>query len=198
MAQKFKRILISGDSFAVKWPNTCDSWLDYLEKDFSITRVARAGIGEYKILKQIEKADLDQYDCVIISHTSPSRIHVPRHPLHTQGFHDQCDLIYNDLSDRLAWPYSSLSTAKGWFDHFYDDEYQMDIYDLIREKINSIVNIPYISMSHIDILKDRSIEKIHMDFSDLWRGNRGDINHYNKFGNKFIADKLKFQIGRII
>lgn len=198
MDQKFKKILIAGDSFAARWPKTKGSWLDHLEKDFHITVVARAGVGEYKILKQIENTPLDLYDCVIVSHTSPSRIHVPIHPLHKKGFHEKCDLIYNDIIDRFAWPYSSLSAAKGWFDNFYDEEYQLEIYRLMREKINTKITIPYISMSHIDVLKNESFEKIHLDFSALWRQNRGNVNHYNSFGNKFIADKLKFQIQKMV
>ena len=34
----------------------------------NVTNVAQAGVSEYKILKQIRNADLDNYDAVIVSH----------------------------------------------------------------------------------------------------------------------------------
>ena len=197
MVKSYKKILIAGDSFAAKWVDTDLGWVNKLESEFDITNRAQAGCGEYKILKQLLSTNLDDYDCIIVSHTSPSRIHVPSHPLHKTGFHKDCDLIYNDIIDRFDFPYTSLSVAKGWFENFYDDEYQLDIYRMIREKINSIIEIPYISMSHIDLLKKESIESLHLDFSGLWKNNRGNVNHYNEFGNQFIADKIKFQIKKI-
>ena len=195
MVRKTKKILIAGDSFSAKWPNG-NGWVDLLAEEYDITILAQAGVGEYKILKQLESVKIEDYDCVIVSHTSPSRIHVKEHPLHKIGFHKDCDLLFNDI-DRFSFPGSTLDIAKKWFVHYYDDEYQVDIYNLVRNKINDIIHIPYISMSHIDILKDMSIENLHLDFSGLWATNRGNCNHYNEVGNRFIFKKIQLEIEKL-
>ena len=48
------RILIAGDSFAAEWPGN-NGWVKLLSQKFSVTNVAQAGVGEYKILKQLKK-----------------------------------------------------------------------------------------------------------------------------------------------
>jgi hypothetical protein len=184
------KILIAGDSFAAKWPNTTVGWVDLLSKDHDVTNVAQAGVGEYKIYKQIENINQTLYDCIIVSHTSPSRIHTPNHPIHTSGFHKDCDLILTDISEKFSFFDNRLKTAQGWFKYHYDDTYQLDIYRLLRKEINSIITIPYISLSHIEILKKLSIEKNHFDFSKLWENERGSVNHYTEKGNKVIFELL--------
>ena len=115
------KILIAGDSFAAKWPDTTVGWVDLLSKDHKVTNVAQAGVGEYKIYKQIENIDQNLYDCIIVSHTSPSRIHTPSHPIHTAGFHKDCDLILTDISEKFSFFDNRLKTAQGWFKYHYDD-----------------------------------------------------------------------------
>ncbi len=182
------KILVAGDSFAAKWQDT--GWVDLLSKEHQVTNVAQAGVSEYKIYKQIKDLDLSLFDCVIVSHTSPSRIHVKEHPLHKVGTHKDCDLIFNDI-DRFDFFNKKLKIAKGWFRYFYDDEYQIDIYKLLREKINNIITIPYISLSHIKIVNELSLEKNHIDFSELWLTERGNINHYTEKGNQIILNTIQ-------
>lgn len=184
------RILIAGDSFAAKWPNASIGWVDLLAKEHEVTNVAQAGVGEYKIYKQIETINQHLYDCIIVSHTSPSRIHTPNHPIHKTGFHKDCDLILTDINENFSLFNGNLKTAQGWFKYHYDDKYQLDVYRLLRKEINSIITIPYISLSHIEILKKLSIEKNHFDFSRLWSLERGLINHYTEKGNKVIFELL--------
>lgn len=191
------KILVAGDSFAAQWANCSDSWTSLLDNEYTVNNIAQPGVGEYKILKQLESVNIDNYDCVIVSHTSPSRIHIKDHPIHKSGFHKNCDLIFNDI-DRFSFPGSRLDTAKKWFVHYYDDTYQCDIYNLVRKEINNIIHIPYISMSHIDILKDIKFESVHLDFSELWLNNRGFCNHYNAIGNKIIFNTIKENIKGIL
>jgi hypothetical protein len=122
---------------------------------------------------------------------------VREHPLHKEGFHKDCDLLFNDI-DRFSVPGSNLDVAKKWFINYYDDDYQLDIYKLLRNKINDIIHIPYISMSHIEVLKDMVIENTHLDFSGLWSTTRGTCNHYNDIGNRFIFNKLKIEIEKVL
>ena len=93
------RILIAGDSFAAKWPANIrnQGWPALLADRFEVYNIAQAGVGEYKIYKQLANVELDQFDLVIVSHTSPSRIHTRNHPLHKEGLHKDCDLIITDL-----------------------------------------------------------------------------------------------------
>jgi hypothetical protein len=180
------KILIAGDSFAAQWPNATKGWVNLLAEKYHVTNIAQAGVGEYKILKQIQFQNIKEFDVVIVSHTSPSRVHTRNHPLHKEGFHKDCDLIITDLVDRNNIFDDNLKTAKGWFKHHYDENYQIDIYNLLRKEINSLISVPYISMTHVDIATELAMEDCNLDFSELWKTERGNINHYTEKGNKLI------------
>ena len=95
------KILITGDSFAADWtikyPNIC-GWPNMLAKEYSVTNVAQAGVSEYKIWKQIKCQNLQNFDIVIVSHTSPSRVHTFHHPIHSKDkLHYNADLMLNDI-----------------------------------------------------------------------------------------------------
>lgn len=185
------KILIAGDSFAAVYPFAKLGWVNILAHRHNVTNLAQAGCGEYKILKQIKSVDLKDFDMIIVSHTSPSRVHVPNHPIHKEGFHKNCDLLANDILDRNTWFNPSLKAAQDWFKYHYDDTYQIDIYNLIRKNINDTLNgIPYISLTHTEISRDLTIESNNIDFSELWKRERGPINHYTISGNRIIYEKL--------
>ena len=184
------KILIAGDSFAAEWPGATNGWVNLLANKYSVTNVAQAGCGEYRILKQLRNENLYDYDLVIVSHTSPSRVYTPEHPLHKEGFHKNCDLIANDI-DRFALFNDSLKAAQGWFKYHYNDEYQLDMYELVRDEINRIIKIPYISISHIEYIASIAKEKNHLNFSELWGQERGDVNHYTPLGNITIFDEIE-------
>ena len=66
--------------------------------DYNVTNVSQAGVSEYKILKQVEDhLYSNDFDLVIVCHTSPYRVHTPEHPVHNSGLHKDCDLIYSDV-----------------------------------------------------------------------------------------------------
>jgi hypothetical protein len=188
---KKPKILICGDSFSSIWPDGDSGWPCLLSQDFDIQNLSQAGVGEYKIYKQLLSASLENFDLVIVNHTSPSRIHTNNHPLHKDGFHRNCDLIYTDISERLDWFNENLKISKKWFEYHYDDQYQIDIYKMIRSKINEIIKTEYFSITHTEISKNFTIEKNSIDFSEIWKNNRGTVNHYNTFGNLFVYEKLK-------
>lgn len=190
MAKKSK-ILIAGDSFSTIWPNTSGSWVELLSHDFDVTNLSSAGIGEYKILKQIKSVDTSLFNIVIVNHTSPSRLHTKNHPLHKNGLHKNCDLIYTDLENRLDWFNENLRISKKFFEYHYDDEYQIDIYKLIRKEINDIIKSRYISVCHTEISAKFFIEEERLDCSGIWSRNKGSINHYTEYGNKQVYKLLK-------
>jgi len=166
-----KRILITGDSFGCEWPGGEGiGWPLVLSETHAVNNLAQAGVGEYKILKQLHDLSahdsywVNNYDCVIVCHTSPSRIHTPKHPVHKQGLHKHCDLIYSDLHDKVDWFNPGLKTAKNWFYHHYDDEYQKDLYQILREEINRFIPIPYLAVDNFSISNQFAFEKNTLDF----------------------------------
>lgn len=183
-------ILIAGDSFAAKWPNISAGWPNLLDLKYSVTNIAQAGVGEYKILKQIKSVNLNNYDLVVVCHTSLSRVHTPQHPIHTTGLHKDCDLIITDIKSKFNWFNASLRTAVNWFKYHYDDVYQHDIYQLIRNQIDYIIDIPYISIDHFIDSAVLGNETVRLNFSDYWPTARGDTNHYNRQGNVYVYEQV--------
>jgi hypothetical protein len=188
-----KRILLAGDSFACDWPSEeYMGWPLMLSLDHAVNNVAQAGVGEYKILKQLHTASfqdpywIENYDCVIVCHTSPSRVHTSKHPIHQQGLHKDCDLIFSDINSRFDWFNARLRTAKNWFWHHYDDEYQKDIYNLVRQEINRFIPIPYLAVDNFGISKQFAGEQNQLDLTEFWPAHRGDVNHYSKDGNEKV------------
>ena len=83
---EMKKILICGDSFAVNHvefdKNSC-GWSNLLANDnYDVINLAQAGVGEYKIFKQLTSVDLEKFDAVIVCHTSPNRVYIQQHPVH--------------------------------------------------------------------------------------------------------------------
>lgn len=189
------KILIAGDSYAASWNGSYHGWPDLLAMKYNVKNVAQAGVSEYKILKQIEKEKTQKYDLVIVSHTSPFRVHTPQHPIIRQGLHKDCDLIYNDLEGNADKKNESLTTALNWFKYHYDEEYQKDIYRLLRADIDAKIETLYLALDHNDSGTEFVTEQDHLDFSSYWPKNRGNVNHYTAEGNihvfKTIVDIIE-------
>lgn len=187
-------IVIAGDSFATKSSTSILSWMELLEEEHQVTNLAQAGIGEYKIYKQLCSVDVNEFDLVIVSHTSPSRIHTTNHPIHKSGLHKNCDLILTDLIEHFRPFNTSLHTAKNFFKYHYDEEYQIDIYNLLRRQINDMICVPYISLSHVEIVNSLAIEQYNINLSSLWADERGTINHYTEIGNRFVFKRIQDEL----
>lgn len=187
------QILIAGDSFAAKWHGG-RGWVDKLEKRYNVTNIAQGGVSEYKILKQLETIDHSKFDIVIVSHTSPYRVHTPNHPLHKTKLHANCDLIANDIMDRYSLFNNSLRAAQGYIKYHFDEEYYIDIYKLIRSKILDLITAKYISMSHLKLSKHLTVEPDHMDFYKTWQKHRGNYCHYDDKGNSIVYNFVKKRI----
>jgi hypothetical protein len=200
MAKKI--IALLGDSFAAEYNADSPGWVDLLAEKHSVNNVAQAGVGEYKILRQLKDIQSTNpqwkklYDCVIVAHTSPMRVHTSKHPIHSKGLHQNCDLIYQDIKGRFDWFNESLSTAKNWFVHHFDDDYQIGTYKLIREEIGRMIgDVPYLAIDHFELSSNIATEKHRLDFSNFWFQNRGNVNHYSVEGNqkvtKAVVDKVE-------
>jgi hypothetical protein len=185
------KILIAGDSFGAIWPGTHGwAYKMSMSKEFDVTNVSQCGVSEYKIYKQLERQNLSKYDCVIVNHTSPYRVHTKNHPIHQNELHQHCDLLVNDiLSKKNSWFNRSLKAAKLYFEYHYDYEYYEDIYKMIRKQINDLIDIKYLSVSHMN-LAEYIIEDNHIDFNDTWEKHQGNENHYNIIGNTIVYDTI--------
>jgi hypothetical protein len=184
------KILIAGDSYAAQWDEP-GGWPELLSQKYPCINVAQAGVTEYKILKQLQNCSLDYFDCIIVSHTSPSRVHTRKHPIHKEGLHANCDLIYNDIADRISLFNPSLRSAQDYFKYHYDDEYQNDIYSLIRKEIRRLLGSRrYISITHNEISTKYAVEHNNISYSTVWKQHRGNINHYTLKGNQIVYRSL--------
>jgi hypothetical protein len=184
-----KIIGLFGDSFGYQHDDAeFDSWVDQLERHFDIINHCQCGVGEYKILQQLEKVDLTQFDYVIILHTSFLRVFVADNPLHTQSkTHQHCDIIYADIADR---PEEFAQACRLFYKHIFDEQYARDIYNLICKQIDELCsNLPIIHVTNFDhtgLYKFPQLESFYLTFQK----HRGNVNHYNKIGNQIVFDTL--------
>lgn len=177
------KILICGDSFACDWTPQypqLQGWPNIVAKMFDVTNVAQAGVGEYKILKQLQNQDLTKYDAVIISHTSPNRVHVNKHPLHQDSaLHKNCDFIFNDIiSSNSKDP--TVRAGVDYFKYVFEHEYYNDIHSLIYSEI---VRIAPKNTLHLSFFKDM---KCDMNFYEIFQQNGGTMNHLSANGNHLV------------
>jgi hypothetical protein len=179
------KILICGDSFAADWTKKYEGygWVNILSNDHTVHNIAEAGVSEYKIFKQLESINLKDFDKIIVSHTSPYRIPVKEHPIHSKDIlHYNCDLIYSDLKehkDNLL-----IKSAIDFYENLFDLDYACFIHELIIKEINlkyqNLINITFFSSN-----------KNMYNFEDVYLNNKGLINHMNDQGNKIIYNKIK-------
>ena len=168
------KILVAGDSFATIYNGAYKGWAQMLAEHYSVKNVAQAGVGQYKIFKQIEKEDLSKFDTLIISHTSPYRIHTANHPLHQEGLHKNCDFIYEDVKGRLP-------EVEKFFTEYFDLDYANCIHYLLRKEIDSIINKYKINAIATEVL---GLDKV-------FKTNRGQVQHLDSVGNKLIYKRLQ-------
>lgn len=205
---KRTRILIIGDSFASDWSvkyQDYPGWPNLLSQEFDVTNLAQAGVGEFKIYKQLQSVtDLHNYDLVIVSHTSPYRIHTRKHPVHASDkLHKNADLILTDIDyheSKIKNIFNlSLKAAKWFFYKHYDIDYFETIYGMLREKINLMLEgTPVIVISNLPCLENFETEPVVLHFSDLCKESPGIINHVSEQANQKIFNKLKSLISEIM
>tara|TARA_R110000868_G_scaffold25265_1_gene98594 strand:- start:1189 stop:1716 length:528 start_codon:yes stop_codon:yes gene_type:complete len=168
------KLLLAGDSFAAKWPGKFLGWSERLEGIHDVVNLAQAGCGEYKILKQLHSIDLTKFEAVIISHTSPYRIHTAYHPLHIKDtLHQAADFIYEDVKGRLP-------DVENFFTEYFDLEYAIFIHQLIKKEIDTLISVTGI----------RVIDTDDLGLKKLFKTNRGNVQHLDETGNIEFYNKL--------
>lgn len=196
------KILIIGDSFSADWtikyPNG-EGWPNLLARYYDVLNLSQAGVSEYKIhrqLKSIEKIDI--YDIVIVSHTSPYRVHTTRHPVHYNDLlHKHADLSLSDIQYHARKLRNcaniSLWSAYRFFKDHFDEEFQLDVYWLLVNKIHEqlktmrcIVINNFVCPPDFQGLADEIV-----DCSELQKSFPGLHNHLNEYGNQKVFDTLQ-------
>lgn len=193
------KLLICGDSFAADWTVKYNDvgWPNMLANDYKITNLAQAGCGEYKIYKQLVSVNLDEYDAIIVSHTSPNRIYVKSHPVHANDvLHKNSDLIYTDIVEHSK-SNKSLKPIVDYFENYFDLEYAIFVHTTICEKIEkhlTTFNGPVIHITNLP-WDDLYYFKNMLLFEQLFKDRRGLMNHYDLAGNEIIYKKIKTTLG---
>lgn len=186
---------VFGDSFAYQKRNEpFPSWVDLLAQHHVIDNHAECGVGEYKILKQIQGADLDRYDIVIVSHTSYSRVFVEHNPLHVHNeYHKNCDILYSDVE---AHDNEFSRACKLYFKHIYNDEHAQDIHNLILKEIDHLLAdklaVHLTPFEHAGLYRFANMVDLH----DVFVKNRGEVNHFTKLGNQEVYQQVLSRLAR--
>ena len=188
-------LLLCGDSFAadwqVKYPDQ-KGWPNLLADKYTVTNIAQAAVGEYKIWQQIKSADLTKFDTIVISHASPNRIHCKIHPVHADTIlHKHSDLIYSDL---LAHDTADCKLAVGFFERYFEIDYHQDISELIcREILNILGNYTHLNQIHLVNINKKKLYNFlpSYDINRIFTKHRGDINHLSAMGNQKVFEKIE-------
>lgn len=186
-----KKIGIFGDSFGVK--NQIDdniSWSALLENYFEITNFCQNGIGEYKILRSLQNCKLTHVDAVIISHTSPFRVHTNCNPVHQNSkVRPNCDIIFSDIEHRND---SFSVMAQNYFKFVFDVDYYTAVHNLLCKEIDLLTqSIPTIHITHFDYNDLYQFNGKLINFYQHWLTHKGNTNHYSTKGNQYVADQLQ-------
>lgn len=193
-----KKIGIFGDSFGVR--QQVDSnigWSCLLELDYNTSNFCENGIGEYKILNQIKNANLSLFDAIVVSHTSPFRVHTRMNPVHSNSTsHSNCDIIFSDIEHRKD-AFSVM--AQEYFKLVFDIDYYNDIHTLICKEIELITQtVPTIHITHFDYTNLYSFNNQLINFYPDWQQHRGDVNHYSTAGNRHVATRVELALANIL
>lgn len=185
------KLLICGDSFAADWTvkHKGYGWVNLLEQNYKVTNLAQAGCSEYKILKQLQSIDLNKFDLVLVSHTSPYRLFVKEHPVHSKDrLHKNSCLLYSDIIEHLP-EHSNLQPVADYFDKYFDLEYAEFMHNLLLEKIDSLCGSNTLHVSHIkwdNLYKFKNF----INFEKIFEKYRGSMNHYNPQGNDIVYERV--------
>jgi hypothetical protein len=186
-----QKLLICGDSFAADWTAKRKGvgWVNMLEQDFNVKNIAQAGCSQYKILKQLQSIRLSDYDKIIVSHTSPYRLYVEKHPVHnTDSLHKNSCLLYTDIIEHVD-NNPDLKPIVEYFEKYFDLEYAEHIQNLLLQEIDFLVPNNTLHLSHVE-WKNLYKFKSFINFKDVFAKHRGDINHYTEQGNHIVYQKV--------
>lgn len=193
-----KKLLICGDSFAADWTVKYKGigWVNLLEQHYEVDNIAQAGCSEYKILKQLQSVKLTKYDLVVVSHTSPYRLYVKEHPVHSKDkLHKNSCLLYSDVLEHLP-DNPILQPVVEYFDKYFDLEYAEHIHNLLLQEIDKMCGANTLHISHVKW--DRLYQCGNfLNFNNVFEKYRGPVNHYDDQGNQVVFEEVLYKLRKI-
>lgn len=195
------KVLITGDSFAADWTiaKNVVGWPNLLANDFVVTNIAQAGCSEYKIYKQLKSVNLEDFDAVVIAHTSPNRLYVKNHPVHSSNvLHKDSDLIYADIKEHSIVD-KSLNPIVEYFEHYFDFEYAAFVHSLICKEIDVLLKDFPGTIVHITGFDWETLYQFSnlQTFADIAIHDKGLANHFDEAGNQKVYQTVKKMIEKI-
>ena len=169
-----------------------------LAEQHEVVNLAQAGCSEYKILKQLESTDLNNYNQIIVSHTSPYRIYVKRHPVHHNDvLHKDCDLLYSDIKEH-AVKNKNLIPIVDYIENYFDLDYAIYIHRLLCKEIEQLLESVADRAIHIANIDYKNVYsfKNMISFDNLFASNSGSMNHYDAKGNEEVFKILSTTLKR--
>jgi hypothetical protein len=193
-----KNILIIGDSFSSSQISDRYGWPILLTEDFTVTNLSEPGIGQYKILKKVKSINLDNYDLILISHTSSNRVHCQTNPLYPdQHLYKPSDVIFADAESKLQ-QVPAAEHLVYYYKYIFDNEYYQFVHTCCCQEIDRLTQtIPALHITHFNW--DNLYQFPNMiNYYDFWLKNRGDFAHYSKEANGVIYQQLRDKLQEII
>lgn len=186
-----KKLLICGDSFAADWTVKYEGcgWVNFLEQSYKVTNLAQAGCSEYKILKQLRSVNLDKFDLVLVSHTSPYRLYIDEHPVHYKDkLHKNSCLLYSDVMEHLP-NNPNLKPIVEYFDKYFNIEYAEHMHNLLLREIDELCGYDTLHISHINWDNLYKFDNF-INFNNVFEKHRGMMNHYDMQGNEIVYERV--------
>lgn len=191
------KVLIAGDSFSadwrVKYPAHEPGWPNMLAERHQCKNVAMAGSSIARTLWQLEAERLEDYDAVVVAHTSPYRIYVDRHPVHhSDPLHRNADLIHTDIKHH-AETRPELRCIVDYYERYHDLHHARFVYNLIEEKICQLLDTHSSRVVHMTNLPREGLYRLPalLDCSDLQGPeHHGLMNHYNLATNRQVYERV--------
>lgn len=189
-------ILICGDSFAADWTVKYEGvgWPNLLANQHAVTNIAQAGCSQYKIYQQLRSANLDDYDWIIVFHTSPYRLYTEKHPIHySDPLHCNSDLIYSDIKAHVnSTP--CLEPIVEYFERHFDTNRAIRAHTEICKRIHRLLlNNNVVHATGIDWEGLYRFPKM-LYFNEIHRLFKGNMNHFTVEGNILILQKLLMRL----
>ena len=182
------KLAVVGDSFSSD--TAIGSWPEILSRSHEVTNYSLRSISQYRILDILTKnlPELLTADAIIIFHTNPDRVYVNdevQFPTRKIVLHRYADLVAADSLESSDNTWRDIT--KTYYKVFYNQEQQMVYYNLILEKIKTmLIEKKVIHLTGFPLVDLYQIKS----FAYLLDTNPGTINHYDLLGNQEIANYI--------
>jgi len=189
-----KVVGIFGDSFGyVKSDHEFLGWVEMLSTHVAVKNFCQCGSSQYRILQTLKSTDLNQFDQLIITHTSPTRVFARHNPLHADNpVYQNCDLLFADVEGRKD---SFSVMAQQYFKMLFDFHYSLDVHNMICREIDELcINLHCLHITHFDYTNCYQFVNM-INFFPIWSKNRGPVHHYNKHGNQYVFENIINKLG---